>query len=163
MAMTKDEFIKILKPIIEELIEEKCKEIIEDVCKDMIDKQCQKNVEAYVQQVITKLVFEKAAQSVMAATTAQLSPLAAMQQEIPIMVAQPVQEVKTKEQVYSNFEKFFPETKVIAESVRNQGKVEEKSPMEKAKFIPTKETKNMFDDIISSIPASEVAKHRVKD
>lgn len=161
--MTKDEFIKILKPIIEELIEEKCKEVVEEVCLEIIDQQCKKNVESYVQQVITKLVFEKAAQSVMAATTAQISPLAALQQEIPVTIVQPVQEVKSKEQVYSNFEKFFPEAKVIAENARAAASSESTSPMQKAKFIPSKQTKSMFDDIVSSIPASEVAKHRTKD
>lgn len=162
MAMTKDEFIKILKPIIEELIEEKCEQVVKAVCQELIDQQCKKNVETYVQQTITKLVFEKAAQNVLAATTAQISPILSQSQEIPIAIVQPVQEVKSKEQVYSNFEKFFPEAKVIAEQAHASTK-EQASPMEKAKFVPDKKTKNLFSDIVNSIPPDEVARHRVKD
>ena len=52
-GMSKDEFLKWLKPVIQEMIEKHCKEYID----------------GYIKDSIAKLVFEKAAERVMNITT----------------------------------------------------------------------------------------------
>jgi hypothetical protein len=166
MATTKEDFLRWLTPIFQQMIEETCTEMIQEQCAAIVQEECKKVVEAYVQQMITKMVFEKAAQNVMNATMGQLQP-----QVYPVapptqVFVQPVQEqvVKSKSEVYETFNKFIPGAKALAENAQaaQRQTVAEAIP-DKKKFAPTKEMKGMFNDIVSSIPQEEVDRHRTNN
>jgi hypothetical protein len=163
MATTKEEFLKWLTPIFQQMVETTCTEMIEEQCAKIAQEECKKVVETYVQQMITKMVFEKAAQNVMSATMGQLQPQAYPVAPPAQVFVQPVQEapVKSKSEVYETFNKFIPGAKALAENaqVAQRQTVVETIP-DKKKFAPTEKVKGMFDDIVSSVSAEEIALHR---
>lgn len=141
MAMSKEEFLKWLKPIIQDMIKE--------------------HVEEYIKDVVTKLVFEKAAEKLAASLSTPAS--INIEESVQPQYQQPIIE-QPKQQTYNTFHKFIPKTP-------QQQQINEQAPApQPQRPIQNQKTANgmtqrakMFSDIVDDIPREEVAQHRVNE
>lgn len=135
-GMSKDDFLKWLKPVIQEMIEKHCKEY----------------VDKYIKDSIAKLVFEKAAERVMNITTQT-----DQEQPVTYQVAEQYQS-RPQVQTYETFDKFVKNNNHSAPAVQQPQRIQE-STINKNMTVRAK----TFAEIVDNIDPIEVAKHRVQN